>query len=36
MTFAYIMNKMGMPSPGGLGTQRTRSYTEAAFRCADA
>jgi Beta-lactamase len=36
MTFAYVMNKMGMSSPGGLGTERTKAYTKAAFSCADA
>ena len=36
MTFAYVMNKMGMSSPGGLGTERTKAYTQAAFLCADA
>ena len=36
MTFAYIMNKMGMPSPGGFGTECTESYTRAAFLCARA
>jgi hypothetical protein len=33
MTFAYVMNKMGMSSPGGLGTERTKAYTKAAFSC---
>jgi CubicO group peptidase (beta-lactamase class C family) len=36
MTFAYVMNKMGMGSRGGLGTERTEAYTRAAFMCADA
>jgi hypothetical protein len=36
MTFAYVMNKMGMSSPGGLGTERTKAYSQAAFLCADA
>jgi hypothetical protein len=36
MTFAYVMNKMGLPSPGGLGTERTNAYTRTAFSCADA
>jgi hypothetical protein len=36
MTFAYVMNKMGMSSPGGLGTERTKAHTQAAFLCADA
>ena len=36
MTFAYVMNKMGMSSPGGLGTDRTKAYTQAAFLCANA
>jgi CubicO group peptidase (beta-lactamase class C family) len=35
MTFAYVMNKMGLSSPGGLGTERTKAYTRAAFSCAD-
>ncbi len=29
------MNKMGMSSPGGLGTERTKAYAKAAFSCAD-
>ena len=36
MTFAYVMNKMGLSSPGGLGTERTKAYAQAAFLCADA
>jgi CubicO group peptidase (beta-lactamase class C family) len=36
MTFAYVMNKMGLSSPGGLGTERTKAYTRAAFLCAGA
>jgi hypothetical protein len=36
MTFAYVMNKIGMSSPGGLGTDRTKAYTQAAFLCANA
>jgi CubicO group peptidase (beta-lactamase class C family) len=36
MTFAYVMNKMGISSPGGLGTERTKAYTKTAFSCADA
>jgi hypothetical protein len=36
MTFAYVMNKMGISSPGGLGTERTKAYTRTAFSCADA
>ena len=36
MTFAYVMNKMGISSPGGLGTERTKAYTRIAFSCADA
>jgi hypothetical protein len=36
MTFAYVMNKMGMSSPGGSGTERTQAYTSTAFSCADA
>jgi hypothetical protein len=27
MTFAYVMNKMGMSSPGGLGTDRTKPHS---------
>jgi hypothetical protein len=33
---AYVTNKMGISSPGGLGTKRTKSYTKTAFSCADA
>jgi hypothetical protein len=36
MTFAYVMNKMGISSLGGLGTERTKAYTRIAFSCADA
>jgi CubicO group peptidase (beta-lactamase class C family) len=36
MTFAYVMNKMGISSPGGLGTERTKAYTKTALSCADA
>jgi hypothetical protein len=36
MTFAYVMNKMGESSPGSLGTERTKAYTQTAFLCADA
>ena len=36
MTFAYVMNKMGGATPDGLGTDRTKAYTRAAFLCADA
>jgi hypothetical protein len=36
LTFAYVMNKMGLSSAGGLGTERTKSYTKAAFSCAEA
>ena len=36
MTFAYVMNKMGGSTPDGLGTDRTKAYTRAAFLCADA
>jgi CubicO group peptidase (beta-lactamase class C family) len=36
MTFAYVMNKMALSSPGGLGTERTKAYTRTAFSCADA
>ena len=36
LTFAYVMNKMGISSLGGLGTERTKAYTRIAFSCADA
>jgi hypothetical protein len=36
MTFAYVVNKMGEGTPDGLGTERTKAYTKAAFFCADA
>jgi CubicO group peptidase (beta-lactamase class C family) len=36
MTFAYVMNKMGTDTPGGLGPERTKAYTRAAFLSADA
>ena len=35
LTFAYVMNKMGVSSPGGMGTERTKTYTRTAFNCAD-
>jgi hypothetical protein len=36
MTYADVMNKMALSSPGGLGTERSEAYTKAAFSCADA